>query len=227
MEEQLKKYAIIVAGGRGLRMGTFLPKQFLLLDGKPVLMRTMEAFYNYDKEIVLILVLNEDQKDYWKDLCKIYKFNIPYKEVSGGQTRFESVRNGLSVVSETGLVAIHDGVRPLISSQLIKRCYEAAAIFGAVVPVTGIIESIRKVDGDSSQSVSREDFWLVQTPQAFRTELIINAYDLATRNDYTDDATVAESAGNKIRLVEGARENIKITTPVDLLIAETYLKSYN
>lgn len=225
MEEEYQKYAIIVAGGKGLRMGTFLPKQFLLLEGKPVLMRTLDAFYSFDPKIRLILVLPEDQQEFWEDLCRTHKFNIPYSMALGGLTRFDSVKNGLSMVDDSGLVAIHDGVRPLVSPLLISRCYKAAAIYGAAVPVTGVIESIRKVDGDSSLAVSREDFWLVQTPQVFKAELIQNAYNMAESNDYTDDATVAELFGTKIRLVEGTRENIKITTPVDLLIAEAYLKS--
>jgi 2-C-methyl-D-erythritol 4-phosphate cytidylyltransferase len=225
MEEQIQKYAIIGAGGKGLRMGTFIPKQFLLLEGRPVLMLTMDAFYNYDPEIRLILVLPEDQQDFWEDLCRLHKFSIPYRMVLGGPTRFDSVKNGLAEVGDSGLVAIHDGVRPLVSPLLLSRCYEAAAIFGAVVPVTGVLESIRKVDGDSSQAVSREDFWLVQTPQVFKAEVILNAYNMAEGNDFTDDATVVESFGNNIRLVEGTRENIKITTPVDLLFAEAYIKS--
>lgn len=225
MEEEYQKYAIIVAGGKGLRMGTFLPKQFLLLEGKPVLMRTLDAFYSFDPKIRLILVLPEDQQEFWEDLCRMHKFNIPYRMALGGLTRFDSVKNGLSMVDDGGLVAIHDGVRPLVSPLLISRCYKAAAIYGAAVPVTGVIESIRKVDGDSSLAVSREDFWLVQTPQVFKSELIQSAYNMTENNDYTDDATVAELFGTKIRLVEGTRENIKITTPVDLLIAEAYLKS--
>jgi len=225
MEEEYQKYAIIVAGGKGLRMGTFLPKQFLLLEGKPVLMRTLDAFYSFDPKIRLILVLPEDQQEFWEDLCRMHKFNIPYRMALGGLTRFDSVKNGLSMVDDGGLVAIHDGVRPLVSPLLISRCYKAAAIYGAAVPVTGVIESIRKVDGDSSLAVSREDFWLVQTPQVFKSELIKSAYNMTENNDYTDDATVAELFGTKIRLVEGTRENIKITTPVDLLIAEAYLKS--
>lgn len=225
MEEKVQKYAIIVAGGRGLRMGTFLPKQFLLLDGKPVLMKTMEAFYDFDNEISLVLVLPEDQQEFWEDLCRLHKFQLPYRIVPGGSTRFDSVKNGLSEVGGTGLIAIHDGVRPLVSSLIIKRCFDAASIYGAAVPVTGVIESIRKVEGDSSIAVSREDFWLVQTPQVFKADLIHNAYENAIGKDFTDDATVAEQSGIKIRLVEGAHENIKITTPLDLILAEAYIKN--
>lgn len=220
MDLNKKRYAIILAGGRGLRMGSYLPKQFLLLDGRPVLMRTMDAFYEYDTDISIILVLPEDQMDFWRDLCRLHKFSIPYRLTKGGQTRFDSVLNGLAETGGEGLIAVHDGVRPLITSNLIDRCYQAASIFGAVVPVTGVVESIRKVDGDSSVAVSREDFWLVQTPQVFNAEILHESYNNAPHKNFTDDASVVEYAGKNIRLVEGIYENIKITTPSDLIFAE-------
>lgn len=219
MDLNKKRYAIILAGGRGIRMGGYLPKQFLLLDGRPVLMRTMDAFHEYDPDISIILVLPEDQMDFWGDLCRLHKFSVPYKLTKGGQTRFDSVLNGLAETGGQGLIAVHDGVRPLITPNLIDRCYEAASIFGAVVPVTGVVESIRKVDGDSSVAVSREDFWLVQTPQVFNAEILHESYNKASHKNFTDDASVVEFAGNSIRLVEGIYENIKITTPSDLIIA--------
>jgi 2-C-methyl-D-erythritol 4-phosphate cytidylyltransferase len=220
MDLNKKRYAVILAGGKGLRMGSYLPKQFLLLDGRPVLMRTMDAFYEYDPDISIILVLPEDQMDFWGDLCKLHKFSIPYRLTKGGKTRFDSVMNGLAETDNEGLIAVHDGVRPLVSSNLLNRCFETASIFGAVVPVTGVVESIRKVDGDSSVAVSREDFWLVQTPQVFDAAVLHESYNNAPDKNFTDDASVVEYAGKNIRLVEGIYENIKITTPSDMIIAE-------
>ncbi|MDD4921948.1 MAG: 2-C-methyl-D-erythritol 4-phosphate cytidylyltransferase [Bacteroidales bacterium] len=224
MKNKERRYAIIVAGGKGLRMGAAIPKQFLLLSGRPLLMHTIEAFYLSDPEISLILVLPESQQAYWKDLCSKYDFKLPCQIVNGGDTRYESVKNGLALTGDKGLVAVHDGVRPFISPDLIERCYAAAAEFGAVVPVTQLTESIRRLDGETSFSVRREIFRSVQTPQVFRVDLLKKAYLSSYSELFTDDASVVEAAGFKVELVEGNPENIKITTTIDLLMAEQIKK---
>ena len=221
----MQKHAIVVAGGKGVRMGGSLPKQFLLLSGKPLLMHTLEAFYHSDPAIDLILVLPPTHQTYWSNLCKQYEFHLNHRVVSGGITRYESVKNGLALLRDDGLVAVHDGVRPFINASLIERCYSAAAQFGAAVPVTVLTESIRRLDGETSFSVLRETYRLVQTPQTFRVELLKQAYHRPYIESFTDDASVVEAAGFKVELVEGSRENIKITTPLDLLLAEQMILS--
>jgi 2-C-methyl-D-erythritol 4-phosphate cytidylyltransferase len=225
MKDTAQKYAIIMAGGKGLRMGTALPKQFLLLDGKPLLMHTLNAFNQADPEIRLILVLPTNQQDYWKYLCKKHDFQVSHQLTSGGERRFDSVRNGLKLAGEKGLIAIHDGVRPLVRPELINRCYLAAKKYGAAIPVTTVVESIRKVEGGTSRADSRDDYRMVQTPQVFQAELIHRAYKAAIGNDYTDDASVAEAAGIPISLVEGDRDNLKITEAIDLKVAELFLEN--
>jgi 4-diphosphocytidyl-2-methyl-D-erithritol synthase len=220
----MNKYAIILGGGKGVRMGGSIPKQFLILSGKPLLMYTLEAFFRADPEIDLILVLPESQQDFWKDLCKQYRFEIKHRIVNGGKTRYESVKNGLALLSEQGLVAVHDGVRPFIGVDLIERCYTAAAQFGAVVPVTELTESIRRLEDETSFSERRETFRLVQTPQTFRLDVLKQAYQYPYNDSFTDDASVVDAAGFKIELVNGCRENIKITTPLDLSLAEQIIK---
>ena len=221
----IKKYAIIVAGGKGVRMGGNIPKQFLLLSGKPLIMHTLEAFYRADPTIDLIVVLPEFQRSYWDDLCKQFGFEIKHRVVNGGNTRYESVKNGLALLNDTGLVAVHDGVRPFISVDLIERCYKTAAQFGAAVPVTELTESIRRLSDGTSFSERRETFRLVQTPQTFQLNVLKNAYQFPYRESFTDDASVVEAAGFKIELVIGCRENIKITTQLDLMQAEQIIKS--
>lgn len=223
MSLSLKKYVVIVAGGKGLRMGYDLPKQFIELCGKPVLMRTIEAFYDYDKSISIILVLPDLHKEFWKELCEKFNFKISHQIASGGETRFDSVKNGLALTGKEGIVAIHDGVRPLVSKKTIDECYTAAEKYGAAMPVTGVIESMRLVSNDNSQAVDRDKYRLVQTPQVFEVGLIKNAYNEAQHKDFTDDATVAEAFGHKIILINGCRENIKITNPLDLVIAEAII----
>jgi 2-C-methyl-D-erythritol 4-phosphate cytidylyltransferase len=223
---KLKKYAIIVAGGKGVRMGTSVPKQFLLLSGKPILMHALDAFYKADSETALILVLPESQQDYWKGLCTKFDFDLSYQIANGGETRFDSVKNGLALTGEKGLVAVHDGVRPFINSVLIDRCYQTAEKYGVAVPVTELTESIRRLDGETSFSVRRETFRSVQTPQTFRIELLKKSYNLPYSERFTDDASVVEAAGYKVELVEGLAENIKITTTLDLLLAEQ-MKKFN
>ena len=217
-------FVIIVAGGKGLRMGADLPKQFLPIGGKPVLMHTLEAFHKADAAMRLILVLPQSQQTYWKSLCEEYAFSIPHQVADGGETRFHSVKNGLALVDEAGLVGVHDGVRPFASIEVIRRCYAEAARYKAVVPVIDVVETIRMVQGDDSQTVDRNLYKLGQTPQVFDVALLKQAYHQSYIPGFTDDASVVEAYGEKIHLTAGNRENIKITTPFDLKIAETILQ---
>ena len=216
----MKKYIIIVAGGKGLRMGGDIPKQFLPVCGKPVLMRTLEAFHAYDASMQLILVLPVSQQAYWKQLCAEYKFDLAHEIADGGETRFHSVKNGLSLVKEDGLVGVHDGVRPFVSQEVIARCYEEAASLKAVIPVIGVVETVRHLTGEGSETVPRDQYKLVQTPQVFDVTLLHRAYQQEYTDLFTDDASVVEALGEKVYLVEGNRENIKLTTPFDLKLAE-------
>lgn len=218
-------YVIIVAGGRGLRMGSDVPKQFLPIGGRPVLMRTIERFREYSERLKIILVLPKEQQDYWKQLCKEYGFNIDYQLANGGETRFHSVSNGLALIAddETGTVAIHDGVRPFVSLSVIGSCYDAAKTYGAAIPVTPVVETLRHVNGST---VPRSDYRLVQTPQTFNIQLLKKSYRQPYCDAFTDDASVAEHAGYKIHTVEGNRENIKITTPFDMIVGEGVLNSF-
>lgn len=220
----MNKYVIIVAGGRGLRMGSELPKQFLLLGGKPVLMHTIEAFYRYDADIQVVLVLPRDHQDYWKSLCSSYHFEIPHRIVDGGETRFHSVRNGLQVIGGTGLVGVHDGVRPFVSKEVIERCYLEAEQKQAVIPVVEVVETVRHLQGGESSTVPRNEYRLVQTPQVFSVPLLKKAYLQPYSPSFTDDASVVESFGEKVFLTEGNRENIKITTPFDLIIGKAWVE---
>jgi 2-C-methyl-D-erythritol 4-phosphate cytidylyltransferase len=216
----MKKHIIIVAGGKGLRMGGDIPKQFLPVGGKPVLMRTLEAFHAYDASMQLILVLPVSQQAYWKQLCAEYKFDLAHEIADGGETRFHSVKNGLSLVKEDGLVGVHDGVRPFVSQEVIARCYEEAVSLKAVIPVIGVVETVRHLTGEGSETVPRDQYKLVQTPQVFEVALLRRAYEQTYTELFTDDASVVEALGEKVYLVEGNRENIKLTTPFDLKLAE-------
>ena len=219
------KYVLIVAGGKGLRMGCELPKQFLPIGGKPVLMRTIEAFYAYNPEIRIILVLPRNQQSYWNELCRKHDFSIPHHIANGGETRFHSVLNGLSLIPDEGIVAIHDGVRPLTAHRVIENCFHVAEEKGGAIPVLPLTDSLRQIFPDkSSKAVDRTAFVAVQTPQTFRVEEIKKAYKLPYNDTFTDDASVYEAAGYIPELVEGNRENLKITLPVDLAIAEIRLK---
>ncbi len=220
----MKKFAIIVAGGSGSRMGTELPKQFLELCEKPVLMHTIGVFFDFDPECELILVLPAAQQELWDDLCLKHSFSLPHQIVSGGETRFHSVLNGLKLIQEEGIVFIHDGVRPLVSHQTIERCNHMAQKNGNAIPVLRINESLRKQKGLQSVSVDRTLYLSVQTPQTFRSDQILKAYEQDFDTAFTDDASVAEKAGFPIFMVEGNRENIKITTPTDLIVAEAFLQ---
>ena len=218
-------YIIIVAGGKGLRMGSDIPKQFLPIGGKPVLMRTLERFREYSDDIQIILVLPEAQQEYWHQLCDVYHFDVEYTLANGGQTRFHSVQNGLAKVPDDaqGVVGVHDGVRPFPSIEVIKNCYETARTAKAVIPVIPVVETVRHLDGDSSMTVPRDEYRLVQTPQTFDIQLLKAANKQPYNDGFTDDASVVEAFGHKITLVEGNRENIKITTPYDLKIAEVLI----
>ncbi|HJV77091.1 MAG TPA: 2-C-methyl-D-erythritol 4-phosphate cytidylyltransferase [Paludibacter sp.] len=217
------KIAIIVAGGKGERMQADIPKQFLEIKGKPILMHTLEVFQRYDASMKLVLVLPAVQVEFWSELCKKHSFSLPHQVVTGGQTRFQSVKNGLEAIAGSALVAVHDGVRPLVSVETIARCFDAAEKYGAVIPVVDSVDSIRQITGDGSQSVDRSAYKLVQTPQVFDAELLKKAYEQDFSPLFTDDASVVEAIGVKIHLVEGNRENIKITTEFDLRIAETLI----
>ena len=209
---------LIVAGGKGLRMGSDLPKQFLPIGGKPVLMHTIEAFHHFDRTMKIILVLPQEQQTYWQELCAKHSFVIEHTVVDGGETRFHSVKNGLACVN-SGLVGVHDGVRPFVSPEVIKRCYELAAIKKAVIPVIDVVETVRHITETGSETVSRNDYKLVQTPQVFDAELLKQAYAQEYTPFFTDDASVVEAMGVSVCLAEGNRENIKITTPYDLKIS--------
>ena len=216
----MQLYVVIVAGGSGKRMGAEMPKQFLDLIGKPVLMHTIERFKSYNEAIEIITVLPENQLRYWYELQKKYSFTVPQTLVKGGSTRFYSVRNGLKFVNVPGLVAIHDGVRPFVSIDTIKRCFETAEKLGNAIPVISPSDSLRMLTDQGSVPVDRRQMRLIQTPQVFSSSLIKEAYKQSYRPEFTDDATVLEINGGKINLVEGNRENIKITNPEDLLISK-------
>ncbi len=219
----MKLYAVIVAGGSGKRMGAEIPKQYLELAGKPLLMRTLERFKAFNESVEIITVLPENQLRFWADLQKKYSFNIPHTLVKGGRSRFFSVRNGLKFVDIPGLVAIHDGVRPFVSIETIKRCFDIAERDGNAIPVIPPVDALRMISGKGSSPINRLLVRQVQTPQVFNAALIKKAYLQEYRPEFTDDATVLESSGVKINLVEGNRENIKITTPEDLIISNALL----
>ena len=220
-----KHTILIVAGGRGTRMGGPQPKQFLELAGRPVLMHTLEAFDRWDASARLIVVLPEDQIDTWKRLCEAHVFGRIHRVVAGGETRFHSVRNGLGAVASDGLIAVHDGVRPLVAPSVIAACFAAAADGGTAVPVVPVVESVREVDADGgSRPVDRTRLRVVQTPQVFRADVLRAAYCLPYDPRFTDDASVVEASGVAVRLVPGHRENITLTTPMDLLLAEQLIR---
>lgn len=217
----MKKYAIIVAGGKGVRMGAEIPKQFLELGGKPVLMHSIEKFHAFDDTISIIVVLPFFQIDFWKELCSRHQFKIEHSVVQGGEERYHSVGNGLKRIEhDDSLVAIHDGVRPSVSIDTIRRCYEQAEARGNAIPVIPVVDSVRSVMASGNRQADRASLRLVQTPQTFKTSLIKHAFNQGWRKEFTDDASVLEAAGYEIYLVDGNIENTKITSPFDLLVAE-------
>lgn len=223
----MKEYALIVAGGKGTRINSKLPKQFIGLNGKPILLHTLEAFFEYSRDITVVLVLPENEFGIWESICQQYNVTYPLVLQKGGETRFQSVKNGLDKMEGEGLVAIHDGVRPLVSADLIGASFRLAAVHGSAVAAVRLKESIRETDQDTTKAVDRSRYRLIQTPQTFHLSLIKKAYQQKEDPSLTDDASVAERAGHKISLFEGSYENIKVTTPEDLVIAEALLKIRN
>ncbi|WP_207434013.1 2-C-methyl-D-erythritol 4-phosphate cytidylyltransferase [Sabulibacter ruber] len=221
----LKNYAIIVAGGSGSRMQASMPKQFLPIAGEPVLMHTLRRFHAFDPEMPLVLVLPQAEISTWQALCAQHHFTLAHRVVTGGSTRFQSVKNGLEALGteEDGVVAVHDGVRPFIDNAILQAAYAAAAENGAAIVAVSLKESIRRVRGASSKAVDRTAYKLVQTPQCFRLPLLRRAYAQPEIPLFTDDASVVERFGHKIKLVEGNYRNIKLTTPEDLVLAEAFL----
>lgn len=220
-------YIIIVAGGQGLRMGLALPKQFALVGGKPVLMRTIEQFHSTDSRLQIIVVLPHDQQDYWRKLCLQFNFSIHHTVVDGGATRYESSQNGLKAIpsTEEGVVGIHDGVRPFVSQSLVTRCYAAARSEGAAIPVLPVTDTLREIDPSGiARNTDRSRYRIVQTPQVFRISLLRKAFLQPWQEAFTDDASVVEHLGHQVAMVEGERENIKLTTPLDLIVADALLK---
>lgn len=226
----MDKYVIIVAGGKGLRMGVDLPKQFIPIDGKPVLMHTLNSFYKWDESVEILLVLPEEHQDYWHMLCKEIGCNITHHVINGGETRFHSVYNGLKYLSEelgisperhkNALIGIHDGVRPFVGPDVIDNCFTTAEEMGNAVPVVPLVDSIREVSENGSRPADRSQLYAVQTPQVFHSDIIMKAYQQHYLPEFTDDAVVVETMGETIQIVPGNRENIKITTKFDLLIAK-------
>lgn len=219
----MRTIAIIVAGGSGTRFGAELPKQFLNLKGQPILMRTIQAFGNgFD----VIVTLPEGQIDLWQELCRQYKFDVPHRVVPGGETRWHSVKNALDSIGDVDgvdVIAVHDGVRPMVTAEIISRTLEAARLDGAAIPVVALNDSVRQVDGDNSHALDRSSLRAVQTPQAFDARLLVDAYQQPYEPTFTDDASVVEKFGHHVTLVEGDPMNLKITRPMDLALAEYLL----
>jgi 2-C-methyl-D-erythritol 4-phosphate cytidylyltransferase len=220
-----KEYALVVAGGKGTRVNSKIPKQFIELNGLPVLMHSLLAFFRYSPQIAVILVLPEDDMDTWKALCLKHKFAHALTLQGGGQTRFQSVKNGLEIIAGDGLVAIHDGARPLVTEAIIAASFRLAAVRHSAIASVPLKESIRMTDNKSSKAVDRSQFRLIQTPQTFHVSLIKQAYQMMEDATLTDDASVAERAGHPISLFEGSYENIKITTSEDLIVAHALMKA--
>lgn len=227
----MKRYLIVVAGGKGQRMGGVLPKQFQLLGGRPVLMVTLERLYKLDNTLNIVLVLPKEHIGLWDELCLKYSFAVPVIVTEGGNTRFHSVKNGLDTIEEDAtledaLVGVHDGVRPFVSQRVLDEAYREAWINGAVIPMIELQDSLRQIIGGegASQTVPRDRYRLVQTPQVFRLSLLRRAYEQRYVEAFTDDASVIEAMGERVFAVEGNRENIKLTTPFDMMIANTLLE---
>lgn len=227
-----KKYVIIVAGGKGTRMDSDLPKQFHLIDDRPVLMHTMECFTHSSLAANIILVLHADMRDYWADLCTQYAFNCSHVVVDGGATRFQSVRNGLNKILEKEtvdlenvVIAIHDAARPLLNKQLISRCFAETDRYGATTVAVQSTSSIRLGDADRSEATNRDRVWIVQTPQTFKADILKKAFAQQELPSFTDDASVVEKLGYPIHLIPGDHSNIKITFPEDIAIAQLYVRA--
>ena len=220
----MKYYAIIVAGGSGQRMKSKLPKQFLELNGKPILMHTLERFYHAKSTISLVVVLPKSHHTTWNTLCSNHQFKIPHSICEGGETRFQSVKNGLSFCESESIIAVHDGVRPLVTSTFILNIYREAELKNAVVPIVPVVEALRKVSNNSNEALDRSLYYTVQTPQCFSSSILLKSYQQKEKSTFTDDASVVEAFGKKINLFQGEVNNIKITSSKDLLLAEAILK---
>jgi len=225
MHQSNRRFVVVVAGGSGKRMGSDVPKQFLEVAGKPILMRTIERFYGFDPTIAIIAVLPKEQFGYWEELKSKHGFAVQHTVVAGGNTRFLSVKNGLMYVDDNSIVAIHDGVRPLVGLDVIQRCFDGAEKFGNAVPVMKSVDSVRIFTERGIVPADRQNIMMVQTPQVFKSAHIKEAYNQDYDKEFTDDATVLEEAGMKIHFVEGNRQNIKITTQDDLVVANAYLEA--
>ena len=221
--EGRKKYAIIVAAGSGTRMGGDIPKQFISVGGKPLLRHTIEKFLSLSFPVGIIVVINQEKKEYWKKYCQDYDFMDRYAIPSGGITRFHSVQNALQYLPDDSVVAIHDGVRPFVTKEFLEEMFRQGEELGNAIPAIAPVETVREVSGPESYILRRDDIRLIQTPQVFRSEVIKAAYKLPYDPKFTDDASVVEAAGYRINLVNGLRYNIKITTPEDLEIAKLWL----
>lgn len=219
-----KFYAIIVAGGSGSRMQSVIPKQFLLLNGKPVIMHTINAFYESVNQLAIIVVLHADYHQYWQQLCEEHNFKTPHYLISGGETRFHSVKNGLALIEDDAVVAIHDAVRPLVSVDIINEAYNYAIKHGNAIVAVKSRDSIRQVKNQISHALIRDEIYLVQTPQTFQSALLKAAYQQEFNTNFTDDASVVEQLGININIIPGSYTNIKITYPEDIDIAEMLLK---
>lgn len=216
----MKRFVLLVAGGTGTRMKSKVPKQFLLLKGKPVLQRTLEAFYQFDKEAEFCIVLPESHIQDWQDLCKKHHCEISHHIAKGGNSRSASVMSGLQKFAGSGIVAVHDGVRPLVSKELIANCFDTAAKKGAAIPTVPLKDSVRRITPNGSHAISRDDLRLVQTPQCFSLEVLKEAFEKANGENFTDEASLFEWAGNSVALIPGDYGNIKITVREDMAIAE-------
>ncbi len=219
----MDEYIIVVAGGRGTRMGGDIPKQFLPLAGSTVLMHTLERMATAMPQATLILALPQDQQEEWQRLCHTYNYTRPHRVVDGGESRFHTVSNALAYVPNGAVVAIHDGVRPLVSEEVVCNAFATARRHGSAIPTMPVVESLRMIKGNASQAVDRNLFRSVQTPQVFDSTLLKAAYATPYCSEFTDDASVYERAGHSVTLIEGNKENIKITIPQDIALAEIIL----
>ena len=224
-EPKIQNYVIIVAGGSGTRMQSAVPKQFLLLNGLPVLMHTLAAFFNSETKPQIILVLPKSFKTYWEELCAKYKFDVPHQVVEGGESRFHSVKNGLDKIEtdHDAIVAVHDAVRPITSKASIESSYKLAALNGNAITAVKSRDSVRQLNGGITMHLNRDEIYLIQTPQTFQLSQLKTAYLQQYDQNFTDDASIVEKAGFKINLIEGSHQNIKITFPEDIAVAELFL----
>ncbi len=218
------EYVILVAGGSGKRMESPIPKQFINLLGKPILQHTIEAFYAYNPQIKIIISLHPDYIDYWEKVSKTQNTTIDYAIVKGGETRFHSVKNALAEIKSDGIIAVHDAVRPLLNTPFLAKLFEDASKFESAIPVLPSKDSLRKINSKENISVPRAEYFSVQTPQLFQSKVLFKAYKQNFKDFFTDDASVVEQLGFSVHTSVGLEENIKITTPLDIKLAELILK---